>query len=370
MSRKWYSIENKAKDGEAEIRIFDSIGKSFWNDDTVSAKGFVEDLDKILADEPTAIHVYINSPGGDVFEGMTIYNALARVRDKVVIHIEGWAASIASVIALAGHRVEMASTGLLMIHDPTTLTWGSEADHTKAIELLSRVKASILGVYMGRTDKPEDDVAKAMTDETWLTADEAVEWGFVDSITNLAPVTAHYDGHAWGALYRHAPLLAHNENGGPPSKGANDMSDNLSAPTPATFAELKAGLPGSDATFRETQMEASATMAQAQTAWMAEQSRQLEEAKVESKKIADENEKLRKKSADGVDGLGDGANGDGDGDSFDDPTAEWEKRVQALVAQGKTKQQATMIMAREAPELREAHVVAYNIKFKNARNKA
>ncbi len=179
MKMNWYSIEAKADGGSAKINIYEQIGKSFWSDDGIGAKQFVKDLDALDVDE---IQLHINSPGGNVFEGNTIYNALKQHKAKVTVTVDGVAASIASVIAMAGDHVRMPENAMMMIHDPLGIVVGNSAAMRKQAEALDKIKQSIVSAYMTRTTEDRSKIESMMSRETWLTAEEAVEIGFADEV--------------------------------------------------------------------------------------------------------------------------------------------------------------------------------------------
>lgn len=182
-----FSIRNEAEKQHAEIDIFDVIGKDWWSDKGVDAVSFRDQFDKIPKDRE--ILVRINSMGGNVFDGIAIYTQLRNRRDKVTCYVIGAAVSIASVIALGGGKVKMAKAAMFMIHDPSTIAYGTVADMEKAIAALESCKASIMTAYRDKTGKPEAELSQKMTDETWFTGEEAKEYGFADEVTDDAPVT-------------------------------------------------------------------------------------------------------------------------------------------------------------------------------------
>ncbi len=134
----------------------------------------------------------LSSSGGDVFEGLAIYNMLAE-RGNVTVRIDGLAASIASVIAMAGVRVEMAENALMMVHDPWATTTGRADDLRRNAELLDRAKGAMLGAYVRKTGKPEATIARLLSAETWLTAQEAVAEGFADAVYAATRLAARLD---------------------------------------------------------------------------------------------------------------------------------------------------------------------------------
>lgn len=182
---KWYEI--KAKTEKAEIWIYEFIGKDLWSDDGVTAKQFQKDLAEIKASQ---IDLHINSPGGDVFDGNTIYNLIKQHPATVTTYIDGLAASIASVIALAGDKVYMAENALFMLHQPWGFTMGNIEDHEKMIEVLKQIEGSIAKTYIAKTGKEDSEIREMMRKETWLNADEAAEMGFVDEITDQMDMAA------------------------------------------------------------------------------------------------------------------------------------------------------------------------------------
>lgn len=199
---EWYSIEAKAGSKSAKINIHEQIGKSYWSDGGVGARQFVKDLDALHVDE---IQLHINSPGGNVFEGNTIYNALRQHPAKIVVTIDGIAASIASVIAMAGDRVIMPENAMMMIHDPFDLVVGNSSAMRKRADALDKIKTSIVSAYMTRATEEQSSIEQMMTDETWLTADEAVQIGLADEV--MAGDTGAAQNCAFGMMsqFRHVP---------------------------------------------------------------------------------------------------------------------------------------------------------------------
>jgi ATP-dependent protease ClpP protease subunit len=198
--RKWYEIT--AESGSvAEVWIYEEIGEDFWGEG-LTAKRFVEE---IAALEVEHIALHINSPGGSVFDGQAIFNAIERHPATVTSYIDGLAASIASVIALAGDTVEMAANALFMIHDPFGFAMGTSADMRQMATVLDKVGETILGVYERKSGADSADIAAAMAAETWYTATEAQEAGYVDTVGGpvKAAALSRFDFKALG--FRHAP---------------------------------------------------------------------------------------------------------------------------------------------------------------------
>lgn len=167
--KKWYRIESKTD--SADIYIYDEIG--MWG---VEAKEFAASLAMIK--DLKEINLFINSPGGDVFEGMAIYNALLTVKDKLTAHVMGMAASIASIILMAAPKRIIHSGALVMIHNPSSGVWGTAEDLRKRAATLDMITDQMVEIYKSVTGLEEEELRKLLDDETWMDADEAVEKGF------------------------------------------------------------------------------------------------------------------------------------------------------------------------------------------------
>lgn len=188
-------------ENEADVFIYGDIG-GWWGG--VSAEQFAKDVAAVDVD---TLNVRLNSPGGIVFEGVAIYNALARHPANVIIHVEGIAASIASVIAMAGDEVRIAEGSRFMIHDPWSIVMGSAADLRAEADVLEGLKSDLIDIYAARTEQDRDDLSAWMTAETWLSARDAVDKGFADSMTP-AKKKEKKDAHARSAMlsrFRNAP---------------------------------------------------------------------------------------------------------------------------------------------------------------------
>lgn len=174
MNKTWFNITPAAEGStEAEISIYDAIGGY-----EINAKDFADQLKALDAE---TIHLRINSPGGSVIDGNAIFNALKRHSAKVVTHIDGLAASMASVIAMAGDEVRMADNALIMIHNPWTVSMGDADDLRADADLLDKMSAAITSAY-SRSQYSAEELKDLMDAETWMTAQEAFDAGFIDQI--------------------------------------------------------------------------------------------------------------------------------------------------------------------------------------------
>ena len=174
-NQSWYSIKAKAND-TAEISIYDEIG--YWG---VTAKSFSKDL-KALGNNLKQINLHIHSPGGDVFDGIAIYNLLKNHSANVTVYIDGLAASMASVIAMAGDEVIMPENAMMMIHKPWGIQGGDAEDMRKYADLLDKVENTLIPAYASKTGKTPEELAEMLSAETWLNGKECVEQGFADKL--------------------------------------------------------------------------------------------------------------------------------------------------------------------------------------------
>jgi ATP-dependent Clp endopeptidase proteolytic subunit ClpP len=161
---------------EADIYIYDEIG--YWG---VTARQFVNDL-KALGDV-THINLHINSPGGDVFDGIAIFNALKFHGAAITVHIDGLAASMASVIAMVGNPVIMPENTMMMIHKPWGFSGGDANDMRDYADLLDKVESVLIPAYAEKTGKSTEEIAAMLEDETWMDGKECLELGFADQVT-------------------------------------------------------------------------------------------------------------------------------------------------------------------------------------------
>lgn len=182
IKRPWFTM--KAADGAAEIQIFDEIGGWFG----VTVTDFKRAFDEIKGSD--SIRLLINSPGGDVFAGVAIYNILSGVRPKLTAEVVGLAASAASVVALAASSVVMGQGAYFMIHDPWGVAIGTADDMLKMAETLESMRGQFADIYSERSDLSRDDAIEAMSAETWYTADEAIEAGFADEVKDYGEAAA------------------------------------------------------------------------------------------------------------------------------------------------------------------------------------
>lgn len=191
MINRFWNFKNTAEK-TGELTIYGPIASQTWYGDEISPKQFKDDLDA-LGDINT-LSIYINSDGGDVFAGQAILSMLKRHKAKKTVYIDGLAASIASVIAMAGDTVIMPSNAMLMIHNPWTIALGNASDFRKMADDLDKIRESIISAYESKSALLRDEIIALMDAETWITAKEASEYGFADKIEEEKQVAASIDG--------------------------------------------------------------------------------------------------------------------------------------------------------------------------------
>lgn len=158
--------------GTAEINLYGEIGP--WG---VTAEAFKRVLDGVTGDQ---LILNINSPGGDVFDGLAIFQDLLAHKASVVVRVTGLAASAASIVAMAGEKVEIAEHAFFMIHNAWSYAIGDARAMTARANLLKKIDGELVDIYATRTGGDPSEIKTQMDDETWLTGTEAVEQGFAD----------------------------------------------------------------------------------------------------------------------------------------------------------------------------------------------
>ena len=176
MKKFWNWIRDDS--GDRVLRLEGPIdSESIWGDE-VTPQTFRQELESDGGD----ITVYINSPGGNVFAAAEIYTMLREYKGKVTVKIASVAASAASVVAMAGNPLLMSPTAMLFLHDPSTMAMGNAKDMQRAIDTLNAVKESIIAAYREKSGLSHNRISILMSNESWLTAQECIDYGFADGI--------------------------------------------------------------------------------------------------------------------------------------------------------------------------------------------
>lgn len=184
-------FEAKAEDGGTVIDLYDEIG--YWG---TNARAFRARLKEATGN----ITLRINSPGGDVFDGIAIYNDLLAYEGKVKVEVVGLAASIASIIAMAGDEITIADNAMFMIHNAWTIGVGNRHDFSDVSARLAKIDDALARTYAARTTTGIRAIKQMMDDETWLTAKEAVEAGFATGVGSKAEARARFDLSVFGSV--------------------------------------------------------------------------------------------------------------------------------------------------------------------------
>lgn len=171
--QKFNAVHNE-ETKTSEITIYGVIGTSWWND-SFSATD-IDDALKAAGDNDIIIN--LNSPGGDAFDGISIFNRLKRHNGKVTIHVDGWACSAASIIAMAADELIMELGSMFMYHEASNIVWGTKTDMRKEANILEELEEGIIDIYMTKTNLSREEVRANLDSETWLSAKKAVEYGF------------------------------------------------------------------------------------------------------------------------------------------------------------------------------------------------
>lgn len=232
--RTWYNFKQTDTD-PAVLSIFDDIG-AFG----VSAKSFLNDLASAQGD---SVRVEINSPGGDVFAGLAIYNGLRNSGKKVNVRVLGLAASAASLVAMAGDTIEMPENSFMMVHNPWGFAMGGASDMRDTADMLDKLGVSLASTYAKRTGKSAEEITALLDAETWMSAAEAVDAGFATAVISEVPVKAAFDLDRLPANVRAAYASAKASAPAPAPAPEDDPAENkpeASAPTLADAIESQA----------------------------------------------------------------------------------------------------------------------------------
>ncbi|MDW0112213.1 Clp protease ClpP [Sporosarcina saromensis] len=166
----------EVKGDEATLYIYGDIGDSWWGESVSAAdvRDYLKDTDA------STIHVRLNTLGGDVFDGLAIHNQLKGHAAKIIIHIDGIAASAGSIIAMSGDEILMPKTSMMMIHNAWTFTYGNSNELRKVAADLDKINDTIIESYLPRFVGTREELVQLLDDETFLTANEAITFGLAD----------------------------------------------------------------------------------------------------------------------------------------------------------------------------------------------
>lgn len=180
-----YKFLSEEKDGRKYLTLSGRVAKSsFWiGDDTISAKSIREEIE----DTTIPITVYLNTQGGDVFEGIEIYNLFKNHKSDITVEITGLCASAGTFVALGANKVVMDTGTQFMIHQASSFAYGNKEDIQKTLNALESIDKSIISIYKAKTGKSDEELEDMLKKETWFTCEKALENGFIDEIKETVP---------------------------------------------------------------------------------------------------------------------------------------------------------------------------------------
>ncbi|MCK6069066.1 Clp protease ClpP [Staphylococcus haemolyticus] len=183
-------FRNETKNNKHILTLSGTIANLSFLDDTISAKAVKDSLDNVKED----IVIRLNSGGGDVFEGIEIYNYLKSLSNHITIEVTALAASAASLVAMAGDKIIIRTGANMMVHEASTMAFGNKSDIQKTLNALTAIDTSIVDIYHDRTGLDRDEIDNLIANETWLTADEAINKGFADEKSSRKSVEKQKEG--------------------------------------------------------------------------------------------------------------------------------------------------------------------------------
>lgn len=231
---KYFALETKGN--EADITIYGDITSWPWLESDVSSYNLSKKIANLDVD---VINVHISSYGGEVAEGLAIYNALKQHKAKVKTYCDGFACSIASVIFMAGDERIMSNASLLMVHNPWTYTEGNAQELRKTAEDLDKMSQASVNAYMERVSITEEEVKKLLDEESWLLPAEALEYGFATSVTGIEPQAKYSQSVRKNVMQK---LLAKEQPDDPKPKEADPPAAPEPEPDEKTLMKLFKGM--------------------------------------------------------------------------------------------------------------------------------
>jgi ATP-dependent Clp protease protease subunit len=190
--KKFWQIKAQTDTAPAELLLYGPISGETWWGDEVTPQQFNDDLQSL--GKVKELTVRINSEGGDVFAGQAILSMLKRHPASITVYVDGLAASIASVIAMAGDTVIMPRNAMMMVHNAWTFAYGNSNDFRKMADDLDKIGESLIAAYQDKTRLTPEEIKQIMDNETWLTADDCVKQGFADEIESSKEIAASLNG--------------------------------------------------------------------------------------------------------------------------------------------------------------------------------
>jgi len=185
-AKKFWKFQAKS-DKSGELLLYGEISSVSWYGDEITPKEFKKDLDAL--GDIDILNIYVNSPGGDVFAAQGMVNILERHKSEKNIHVDGLMASASTFFIKVG-KVFMPSNAMMMYHNPSSIVWGNATQMRKMADDLDKVRESMLAIYRDKTGMTDEEIIPILDAETWMTAEEAVEYGFADELEEEKKVAA------------------------------------------------------------------------------------------------------------------------------------------------------------------------------------
>ena len=185
-AKKFWKFQAKS-DKSGELLLYGEISSVSWYGDEVTPKEFKKDLDAL--GDIDILNIYVNSPGGDVFAAQAMVNMLERNKAEKNVYVDGLMASAATFFVKVG-KVFMPSNAMMMYHNPMSIVWGNANEMRKMADDLDKVRESMLSIYRDKTGMTDKEIIAILDAETWMTAEEAVEYGFADELQEEKKVAA------------------------------------------------------------------------------------------------------------------------------------------------------------------------------------
>lgn len=189
---KFWKMKKIKNANAAELILYGDIASESWWEDDITPKQMASDLEAL--GDVSEITVRINSDGGDVFAGVAIHSMLKRHKASITVFVDGLAASIASIIAMAGDKIIMPKGAMMMIHNPMSGMWGYADDFRKMADTLDTIRDSMIPIYVEKTGMSKEEITALLGEETWLSAEEAVAQGFATEIEENLKISASVRG--------------------------------------------------------------------------------------------------------------------------------------------------------------------------------
>lgn len=186
-----FQISNEMTENQQVLTLSGTVRKKYWEDDQVVDEKTVREA---IAESDIPLVIRLNSPGGDVFEGISIYNLLKNSEREITVEVTALAASAASVIAMGADKLVMCKGSSLMIHEASSWAFGNKSDIQKTLSALETVDKSLIDIYQSKTSLSEKEINDLLTKESWFTAQEAVDKGFADEVKDITEPAVQNDG--------------------------------------------------------------------------------------------------------------------------------------------------------------------------------